>query len=375
MNNLAKTKKIAAIVPIYNEMSNVNFEFRERLVYFQNLAKQHNALFDLFIVDDGSTDGTQSEILGFVTQNNVAFQVVTLPHNRQKAGAIKEAIAPLSHPYILTIDFDTDLGNLENLDVILNQMEGNPKYMGCALHILIYTEASGILAAYYRFIFHLGNAANDKSLQDGGDVLMIPGAAALYRRSALQQILAEHSEQYCADDWETTIIGLRLGYQAFQSSRVQAMTRYPQRFLAVHNQQFCWKAGHLRVIVKEWTYCWDQIKGFSRFGQQVLAEIGYVLLHLMLPIVLACLFILNWTSALFLLMTIYGLIILLLLRISNYPQSTVSGNISLKIILLFPFLWFLIEAPASWRAMGQLSLVPLKRSLAALLEFRLLTKG
>lgn len=343
-------KRLALVVLLYNEKANPAVHFGERLRYYQALAACHQAQCNLYLVDDGSTDGSRQEIEHFLQVHPASFQLIAFRTNQQKIGALRGALAELPHPYILCTDFDTDLIGVEHLVSVIERLEQRPDYMGCAFDIRPHPDDTGLWVNYYRLTFHLAGTEN-LSLQDEDAVTNMLGAASLYRREVLQTILAQHSGRFCGDDLEMVVIGLRLGYKALHEPKIQALTHVPQNYWTIHRQMCCWKRGRLEVMLQERRFFADQILTWTGVGQGALAELGYMFLHLTLPFVLIGLSVINWLYAVVLLMLVYliaaPVTYWLCLRVSLNEQTQHSDMRSLRsIIPIFPLLWLLLESPA-----------------------------
>ncbi len=348
----SNSKSLAIVVCIYNELANPAFKFAERLLYYQTLAQRYRLICDVVLVDDGSTDGSQTSLEVFQDRHPDGFQIICLSQNQKKVGALREAVARLPYDYIVATDFDTDLVGIEKLPLLVEKLDHSPLTMAYGFYITPLFEKPGLWLDYYRLTHRLANTNNLVTHQEA--TVTLTGAGALYRRTTLQQILAEHSGQYCGDDLENSVIGLRLGYQVRLTAEVQALTRPPQSYDIIHRQQCCWKQGRLHVMYKEWPFFWSQITARKSFGKLALAHLAEIAFHFLFPLVVLGLFIQNWLVTGLVLGLAYGIAILIIWRLfiradKDWPVESSYWNI----ILLYPVLWLLIDTPAWWRVVGQ----------------------
>lgn len=347
------TKEVAIVIPFYNELSNPNFQFTERLTYYQSLAHLHRNRCDLFLVDDGSTDGSQEELKKFIQRYPEAFNVIALRQNRQKVGAVKIAISKIEHEYVFTSDFDTDLVGLEKMGSAIRKLKDKPDYMGSAFRV-VPCDGSGILGKYYLLESYSTRVSNDV-LQKEDYVTGMYGAASLYRREVFQRILAEHSGRFCGDDLESTIIGFRLGYKAFYESDIHAVTRTPKDFLSVHKQKSRWKQGFLEVILKERAFVWHQIREGTRFGERMKSEIWEMIMLLSFPLMILLLFVINPLLGMMLFLAAYLYYEIDLLLWVAKEGHKMPDKRPLTIVPILPILWLLIETPTWIRAIYRLA--------------------
>ena len=121
-------KKIALLIPQYNEAS--NGDIRVRLSYFKKIANDNRAL-DVIIIDDGSTDNSLEEIRDFLKDYPNAFFVAAVSPNANKVGALYITALNINNNFVILSDFDTDLINIIYIYSILDKMANDSKLMGC----------------------------------------------------------------------------------------------------------------------------------------------------------------------------------------------------------------------------------------------------
>lgn len=98
---ISSTKKISVVVPLYNERDSL-VELYERIA--QTIEKMgYN--FELILVDDGSTDGSNEIVSGICEKDN-RVKSVRFPVNSGKADALQVGFDMSDGNYVITMDAD-----------------------------------------------------------------------------------------------------------------------------------------------------------------------------------------------------------------------------------------------------------------------------
>jgi len=99
-------KKISIVIPVFNEQECLNKTIHQ----MEELLESADFAFDIIIVNDGSTDGS-NEILEAI--NNPLIKIIHHDINRGYGAALKTGIAKASTSYVCTTDADDTYPNLE----------------------------------------------------------------------------------------------------------------------------------------------------------------------------------------------------------------------------------------------------------------------
>lgn len=95
---------ISVILPVFNEENTIFEMVRETVTFLEG----SGWTYEMIVVDDGSTDGTPSEILRAVVQFE-RVTIVTLPRNAGKGNALRAGFYASAHELVCFIDSDLDL--------------------------------------------------------------------------------------------------------------------------------------------------------------------------------------------------------------------------------------------------------------------------
>ena len=99
-------KKISIVIPVYNEQEGLNNTIRQ----MEELLESTDFDFDIIIVNDGSTDGSNKILEGI---NNPLIKIIHHDINRGYGAALKTGMAKASASYVCITDADGTYPNLE----------------------------------------------------------------------------------------------------------------------------------------------------------------------------------------------------------------------------------------------------------------------
>ena len=99
-------KKISIVIPVYNEQEGLNNTIRQ----MEELLESTDFDFDIIIVNDGSTDGSNKILEGV---NNPLIKIIHHDINRGYGAALKTGMAKASASYVCITDADGTYPNLE----------------------------------------------------------------------------------------------------------------------------------------------------------------------------------------------------------------------------------------------------------------------
>ncbi len=338
-------QSLTIIIPVYNERSSGIVDFDRRIEYFAALARRCKAICDIFVVDDGSTDGGLDVLRRFVESSPDSFSLISVKPNANKVGAIQEAVSLTDSDYVLLSDFDTDLLNIERVDITLNTLRNNPDLMGCYLRMLPFCQ-SNVLVQYQTLEYALARARYS-FFRHEGTVPVMPGAGSIYRREVIKAILSEHSGERNGEDRESAMIGLRLGYKVFYEDNMLAVTRTPTSYVNLRRQRARWNLGYLQTVFRESNFYLLQVRRFTRLGRQVLLDMGMFLAILLGPVLIFAFLMIDPMYACVSVGAAYVLNIfwVTLSLARNHGEIADSKKCCLVVPIFLP-LWIAVEYPA-----------------------------
>ncbi|MEC8932911.1 MAG: glycosyltransferase family 2 protein [Candidatus Latescibacterota bacterium] len=142
------------------------------------LRAQTHPLQQIVVVDNGSTDGSNEWLA-----NQPDVTLIRRPHNEGYCRGYNLAIDATRAPYVLTLNTDAFLDS-EFVSSCLAAMEASP---GCAAATGQFDEqATGLTIGGGFGLGRLMRMKPTDALDDSAEVFGVTGAAALYRRDALQ---------------------------------------------------------------------------------------------------------------------------------------------------------------------------------------------
>ena len=97
-------KLLSAVVPCYNEEENVPY-FYEEFIKNESFLKEHDMDFELLYIDDGSKDGTVSEVKKLIEKDN-RVRLVSFSRNFGKEAAIYAGLEKAKGDYVACMDAD-----------------------------------------------------------------------------------------------------------------------------------------------------------------------------------------------------------------------------------------------------------------------------
>lgn len=115
-NFFVEKKYLSVVIPSYNEMVNLQKGVLDKIAHFLEKKSGLAGSYEVIIVDDGSDDGSEEFVEGFVKENP-NFSIIKNPH-LGKAGAVTKGMLTASGEYILFTDMD-QATPIEEVDKLL----------------------------------------------------------------------------------------------------------------------------------------------------------------------------------------------------------------------------------------------------------------
>lgn len=341
-------RKIALLIPQYNESRNSNF--LDRMRYFMALAKKYENFLDVIIIDDGSGDDSLDRMVDFININRPSFYLVSVWPNAQKVGALHAAAAVIDHKYVILSDFDTDLKYLRNLEVTLKQLDEDPQMIGCYFKMIPF-EGKGKCFLFQQMEYSFARMYY-KFHGSEQSVPVMPGAGSCFKRERLLKVYRKHSGFRNGEDREATIIGLNMGYKTLYAKNVLALTRPPLTFKALVVQRKRWYLGYIETFFKERKFYQSMMAKGKRIGLRTLQDGIGILLLLLMPLELGLLAAINEKITAWVVPAIYliSVVYYFTLFLSHKDERTEIKWKDTWNIALYPLFWLSISFMAWWKA-------------------------
>ncbi len=174
--------KLSVIIPCHNEEKNIFLFYDE----FKNAFKYYKGTFELIFVDDGSKDGTLSEIKKLVNKKNDCIKGISFSRNFGKEAAMYAGLVEAKGDYISIIDADLQ----QKPSVLLNMLKilEKDKDLDCVCAFQEKRKENKIIAKMKDAFYKIINKTSEIEFVSGASDFRV------FRRSVAESIinLGEH---------------------------------------------------------------------------------------------------------------------------------------------------------------------------------------
>jgi poly-beta-1,6 N-acetyl-D-glucosamine synthase len=230
---------VTIIVPAYNEGAVIEVAVRSLLAL-------DYPVYEVLVVDDGSTDDTYSRVAAMEGRyGDVVLRVVSKSNNG-KASALNTGISLARHPFVLCMDGDSRL-TPDTLKAALRHFR-NPNVGAVAGNVKVVNRRNvWTRLQALEYIEGLNMARRAQAF--ARTVNIIPGPIGIFRRDVLQQVGGYETDTY-AEDADITLKILTAGWQVKYEERAVAWTEAPEHVLDLLKQRYRWTRGILQALAK-----------------------------------------------------------------------------------------------------------------------------
>jgi len=198
----------------------------------------------VWLISDGSNDNTVLRL------RQAGWRCFDDGVNRRKPGAIRRLLEwlPAHIETVLVVDPDIRIRALdEGSSIDLERFVSDFQHSGAAAACpRIMIEPDGFLARFQAFEYALSFRVGRESLAN----FSITSGISIYRRSALESLLEEHSLSVYAEDFENAVILLSRGERIYYDGRLVVSTEGPGTLRGWFSQRVGWYHGLLKVYVE-----------------------------------------------------------------------------------------------------------------------------
>ena len=198
----------------------------------------------MWLISDGSTDSTVMRLRA------AGWRCFDDGVNRNKPAALRRLLQrlPAHIETVLVIDPDIRIRGVNaGSEIDLEQFVSDFQQSGAAAvcpRIMI--EPDGFLARFQSFEYALAFCVGRESLAN----FSITSGVSLYRRSALQRTLSQHSLSVYAEDLENAVLMLAAGERIYYDGRLVVSTEGPGNLKRWFSQRVGWYHGLLKVYTE-----------------------------------------------------------------------------------------------------------------------------
>ncbi len=233
--------RVSVLIPAWNEEVGIVKTLKSAL-------HSEYANLEIVVINDGSTDGTDQQIRGFIEgltpaqRKNVQYLKL---ENGGKARALNRGLKLATGELIVTVDADSVLDK-QAISRLVNRFV-DPDVAAVAGNVIIGNRARSIeclqqLEYLYGFFFKRGDSVFNS-------VYIIGGAAAAYRRDVLMQ-LGGFDHSIITEDIEISTRILAHGYKTRYAHDAVVYTEGPADWKGLCNQRLRWKFGRLQTFFR-----------------------------------------------------------------------------------------------------------------------------
>jgi cellulose synthase/poly-beta-1,6-N-acetylglucosamine synthase-like glycosyltransferase len=245
---------VSILVPAYQEAETIATALR-------SLIDLDYPLYEIIVVDDGSTDQTSANALPFVGDHGRCRVELLRKPNGGKWSALNLGFSRSTGELVLCIDADSHLSR-DALKRLVARMD-SPDISAVSGQITVRNRRNLITRLQaYEYVVANGGLRTAQSLL--GSVLVVPGPIGLYRRSALvdlanadalgnaiekkEIVRGPFSPETFAEDFQLSLSILAHGGRIVYEPRALSYTKSPHLTPILLNQRYRWYRGTLQVL-------------------------------------------------------------------------------------------------------------------------------
>jgi cellulose synthase/poly-beta-1,6-N-acetylglucosamine synthase-like glycosyltransferase len=230
----AKSSLVSIIMPAYNEEAVI-----EDALY--GLLDLYHNNIEIIVVDDGSTDRTESIVRAFAKLHPEHKIRVYTQSNAGKSSALNTGIFHACGDFVLCVDADSRL-NPEALENALYYFK-DPS-VGAVGGFVAVRNTDSIVAQFQQLEYLLSLNFTRKALSFFGAVTIIPGPIGLFRTEAIHSVRGYREvKNVFAEDADLTIRLLTKGWRVKGDTAMISATEVPEDIFSVLRQRYRWKRG------------------------------------------------------------------------------------------------------------------------------------
>lgn len=230
---------VSVLIPAYNEEGYVG-----RCIDHVLAADYPEECYEVFVVDDGSTDGTYEEAM------RRAGPRVTV-HSKSNGGkheALNYALERTTGEIVAIVDADS-LIEPDALSNVVSPFQTDPSIGGVASDVKVRNRRDGV-TRLQTLEYILGINTFRRAFDLFNAIPVIPGCLGAFRREALVDA-GGYDDDTLTEDFDVTIKLLKAGWNVTQSGGI-VWTEAPYSWRDLYRQRLRWNRGNIEVLLKHW---------------------------------------------------------------------------------------------------------------------------
>lgn len=348
---------VSIIVPCYNEEKTV-----ANCVH--GLMKQTYENYEVLLVNDGSTDGTEKACMELASLYPQKVRAIN-KMNGGKASALRLGLEHSIGEIIVTMDADSIFlpDALKNLvssfdDPNIGAVGGNVRV----------ANKDSFLGRNQAVEYLTGLAIQKRAFAYLNCMQVIAGAIGAFRREVLIKV-GGYSSDTIVEDMDVTVSVLRAGHRVEYCGKAIAYTEAPANIKDFLKQRYRWTFGGFQVLRKHWPMLFNREYGFAG-----IVGLPYLLVTPWIDVAFTLLFVVSFVGAAIngalvgffvfysFMMLVQCVLVLYAIRLDGEERRLVLSscmyglwyNHLLSLVTLFAGIRFLGGASASWNKMVRL---------------------
>ena len=230
-------ESLTVMVPAYNEEGYIGRTIESLLRADYPAEKKQ-----IFVIDDGSTDGTYEEAKKYESEIVSVFQ----KENGGKYSALNYGLVFTDSEYVVTVDADSIVAK-DGLKRIVAPFQSNPEIGAVASNVKI-VNRTNLVTRCQSLEYIFGINIYRRIFDHFGIVPIVPGCLGGFRREVLEEVAA-YDPETLTEDFDTTIKVLLAGYQV-RVSNALVYTEAPDTWGDLYKQRLRWYRGNYMTIFK-----------------------------------------------------------------------------------------------------------------------------
>lgn len=332
------------IVPAYNEGKLVY----DTLLSLQN-SKYPEEKIQLLAIDDGSKDDTWYWMQQAKIKLGDSLTIFQQPENRGKRHALYRGFELGTGDIFVTVDSDS-IVKPDTLRNLVSPFVTNENCGAVAGNVHVLNNKKAMLPKMLNVSFVMSFEFMRSAESMLGSVLCTPGAAAAYRKSAVFGCLEEWINQTfmgqpsdIGEDRAMTNMILKQGFEVLFQRNAYVLTNVPEEYTGLYKMFIRWSRSNVRENIMMAKYVFKNFRNESKFGARLLFVNQSLKIVMAYPFLFFMFFLIFMHPLLFLSSTLLGILIVstfpVLFYAKRYNFSESLWAYSYSIFYTFSLFW------------------------------------